>query len=69
MSRGGHPPRSSRSGLFDRTSDGEPFDNYYNAMNGTFVHLGDAAAMYVFGHFRPGSATGHRAYAVHLRWN
>ena len=23
--------------LFDRAPDGEPFDNYYNAMNGTFV--------------------------------
>ena len=55
--------------LFDRTPDGEPFDNYYNAMNGTFVPLGDAEAMYVFGHFRPGSPTGHRAYAVHLRWD
>ena len=39
--------------LFDRTPDGEPFDNYYNAMNGTFVPLGDAEAMYVFGHFVP----------------
>ena len=48
--------------------DGEPFDNYYNAMNGTFVPLGDAQAMYVFGHFRRGSPAGHRAYAVHLRW-
>ncbi|MCY4373223.1 MAG: hypothetical protein OXC31_05560 [Spirochaetaceae bacterium] len=55
--------------LFDRTPDGEPFDNYYNAMNGTFVPLGDAEGMYVFGHFRPGSPTGHRAYAVHLRWD
>ena len=55
--------------LFDRTPDGEPFDNYYNAMNGTFVHLSDKEAMYVFGHFRPGAPTGHRAYAVHLRWD
>ncbi len=35
----------------------------------TFVPLGDSEAMYVFGHFRPGSPTGHRAYAVHLRWD
>ena len=55
--------------LFDRTPDGEPFDNYYNAMNGTFIPLGDAEATYVFGHFRPRSPTGHRAYAVHLRWD
>ncbi len=55
--------------LFDRTPDDEPFDNYYNAMNGTFVELGEAEAMYVFGHFRRGSATGHRAYAVHIRWD
>ena len=55
--------------LFDRTPEGEQFDNYYNAMNGTFVHLSDQEAMYVFGHFRPGSSTGHRAYAVHLRWD
>ena len=25
------------------------------------------STMYVFGHFRPGSSTGHRAYVVHLR--
>ena len=43
--------------LFDRTPDGERFDNYYNAMNGTFVSLGHAEAMYVFGHFRPGPST------------
>ena len=62
--------------LFDRTPDGEPFDNYYNAMNGTFVRLGATEATYVFGHFRPASdrpprlrRTGHRAYAVHLRWS
>ena len=38
-------------------------------MNGTFVPLGDDEAVYVFGHFRPGAPTGHRAYAVHLRWD
>ena len=71
--------------LFDHTPDGEPFDNYYNAMNGTFVPLRREAreAMYVFGHFRPGPSTAFDAclatsarlpdgpprYAIHLRWD
>ena len=31
--------------LLDRTPDDEPLDNYHNAMNGTFVPLGEAQAM------------------------
>lgn len=55
--------------VFTRAPGGEIFDNYYNIMNGTFVHLGDSEAMYVFGHSRRDTKTLHPVYAVHLGWS
>ena len=53
--------------LLHSDPSGEPYDNYYNAMNGTFVKLGDRLHLYVFGHFRKSSPEADRANALLLR--
>ncbi len=37
--------------IVQRDPDGNPFDNYYNAMNGQFLSLGGGRWMYLFGEF------------------
>ena len=47
--------------------DGQPFDNYYNAMNGQFVPLAANRWLYVFGHFdHPRNR--HRVLFLELSW-
>jgi hypothetical protein len=46
-----------------RTRDGKPFTNYYMALNGQFVELGDAGWLYVFGQFDQ-KAKRHRILCV-----
>jgi hypothetical protein len=54
--------------VFHRDPAGNLYDNYYNAMNGTFVRLDDERAMYVFGHFDR-KRERHRVNAVVLSWS
>ena len=70
-----HMARSYDAGLswetelvFMRDPEGNTYDNYYNAMNGTFVRLSDNRAMYVFGQFDK-QRNRHRVDAVTLRWS
>lgn len=37
--------------VFQRDPEGQPFDNYYNAMNGQFQKVGKDEWLYVFGQF------------------
>jgi hypothetical protein len=39
------------AGLWQRDPEGNAFTNYYNAMNGQFVELGDHRWLYTFGQF------------------
>jgi hypothetical protein len=48
--------------------DGQPFDNYYNAMNGQFVRLENNRFLYVFGHFdHPRNR--HRVLSLEVAWD
>jgi hypothetical protein len=53
--------------VFWRDPEGNLYDNYYNAMNGTFVRLSEGHAMYVFGQFDVKRGI-HRVNAVKLSW-
>ena len=54
--------------IFHRDPQGEPFDNYCNAMNGQFVRLDERRALYVFGHFQY-QQDRHRTLCVEFSWN
>ena len=53
--------------VFHRDPEGVPYNNYYNALNGTFVKLAENRAMYVFGH-HDDKRKRYRANAVVLSW-
>jgi hypothetical protein len=52
--------------ILQRDPQGNPFDNYYNAMNGQFVPVGRREWMYVFGQFSVQHNL-HRMLTVRLR--
>ena len=54
--------------VFHRNPDGEPFDNYYNAMNGQFLQLDEHRALYVFGYFQYHQDR-HRTLCVEFSWD
>lgn len=51
--------------ILQHDSDGQPFDNYYNVMNGQFVPIGDRRWLYVFGHFEH-QRDRHRALSLEV---
>jgi hypothetical protein len=53
--------------FFQYAPDQTPFDNYYNAMNGQFIRLGDKHWMYTFGNFDV-KRKAHRMLAFELIW-
>lgn len=67
-----HVARSSDQGRTWQTESilqhdpaGEPFDNYYNVMNGQFVPIADRRWLYVFGHFEH-QRNRHRALSLEV---
>lgn len=69
-----HVARSCDQGRTWRTEtilqhdpDNQPFDNYYNVMNGQFVPIGDRRWLYVFGHFEH-QRDRHRALSLEVSW-